>query len=183
MPQFLQSRRERYCQNLNGKLRNQIKCSVILFSDRPSYCYARRYGMNLTNSAFFKCSKYGRVADNNTSYVYWTVHHCNSWRIKDQLDVTCYFNFTSYVLNMFQTLIYLSSGACDCAVELPHLSFCSRFVVCWRFGAAEFEWCPCCRLKDQPATRTPLKLSRTNSTAQSQAPDDGYINVRNMLST
>jgi len=23
------------------------------------------------------------------SYVYWTVHHCNSWRIKDQLDITC----------------------------------------------------------------------------------------------
>jgi len=50
----------------------------------------------------------------------------------------------------------------------------------------------------QPATRTPLKPSRTksptynelrtkdrcgNSTAQSQARDDGYINVRNMLST
>ena len=25
------------------------------------------------------------------SSVYWTVHHCNSWRMKDQLDVTCYF--------------------------------------------------------------------------------------------
>ena len=24
------------------------------------------------------------------SNVYWTVHHCNSWRMKDQLDVTCY---------------------------------------------------------------------------------------------
>ena len=24
------------------------------------------------------------------SYVYWTVLHWNSWRIKDQLDVTCY---------------------------------------------------------------------------------------------
>ena len=23
--------------------------------------------------------------------VYWTVHHCNSWRMKDQLDDTCYF--------------------------------------------------------------------------------------------
>ena len=23
--------------------------------------------------------------------VYWTVHHCNSWRMKNQLDVTCYF--------------------------------------------------------------------------------------------
>ena len=25
------------------------------------------------------------------SNVYWTVHHCNSWRMKNQLDVTCYF--------------------------------------------------------------------------------------------
>ena len=25
------------------------------------------------------------------SNVYWTAHHCNSWRMKDQLDVTCYF--------------------------------------------------------------------------------------------
>jgi len=27
----------------------------------------------------------------NESYVYWTVHHCDIWRIKDQLDVTCCF--------------------------------------------------------------------------------------------
>jgi hypothetical protein len=33
--------------------------------------------------------------------------------------------FTSYVLNMFRTLIYPSSGACDCVVELPHRSSCS----------------------------------------------------------
>jgi len=65
------------------------------------------------------------------------------------------------------------------------------------FGAVGFEWCPGCRLK--LATRTPLQTSHTkspthneprtkttdvvNSTAKSQAPDDGYINVRNMLST
>jgi len=33
--------------------------------------------------------------------------------------------FTSYMLNMFRTLIYPSSGACDCAIELPHWSYCS----------------------------------------------------------
>ena len=41
---------------------------------------------------------------------------------KGQLDVTCYFYFTSYVLNMFRTLIYPSSGACNYSVELPHWS-------------------------------------------------------------
>ena len=35
------------------------------------------------------------------------------------------FYFTYYALNMFPTLIYPSSGACDCVDELPHRSSCS----------------------------------------------------------
>jgi len=38
--------------------------------------------------------------------------------------------FTSSVLNMFRTLIYPSSGACDYSVELPHWSYFSWFDVC-----------------------------------------------------
>ena len=45
------------------------------------------------------------------------------------------FYFTYYVLSTFRTLIYPSSGACDCVDELPHRSSCSQFVVCWSF------WC------------------------------------------
>ena len=45
------------------------------------------------------------------------------------------FYFTYYVLNVFRTLIYPSSGACDCVDELPHRSSCSQFFVCWSF------WC------------------------------------------
>ena len=63
---------------------------------------------------------------------------------------------------------------------------------------AHKKWNKIARVVLQPATRTPLqpttlKLQHAsnqeqydqcgNSTAQSQAPDDGYINVRNMLST
>ena len=51
---------------------------------------------------------------------------------------------------MFQTLIYPSSGARDCSVELPHWSYCSWFDVCWSFGVVGLEWYPCCRLKLQP---------------------------------
>jgi len=75
-------------------------------------------------------------------------------KTKDQLDATCYFYFTSYALNMFRTLIYPSSGACDCSVELPHWSYCSWFDECWSFGVVGLEWYPCYRLK--PATRIPL---------------------------
>ena len=64
------------------------------------------------------------------------------------------FYFTYYVLNMFRTSIYPSSGVCDCVDELPHRSSCSQFVVCWR-----------CRLK--PAKRTPPNTSRNkNSNTQ-----------------
>jgi len=47
--------------------------------------------------------------------------------------------FTSYVLNMFRTLIYPSSGACDYSVELPHWSYCFWFDVCWSFGVFGLE--------------------------------------------
>ena len=59
-------------------------------------------------------------------------------KLKNERPTWCHllFYFTSYVLSMFRTLIYPSSGACDCVVELPHRSSCSQFVVCWRFGVA-----------------------------------------------
>jgi len=64
----------------------------------------------------------------------------------------CVLEFRS-MLNMFRTLIYPSSGACDYSVELPHWSYCSWSDVCWRFGVVGLEWYPCCRLK--PTTRIP----------------------------
>ena len=80
--------------------------------------------------------------------------------LKNKRPTWCHFlfYFTSYVLNMFWTLIYPSSGACDCVVELPHRSSCSQFVVCWRFGAAGFESCPCCSLKQPRYAKEILKV-------------------------
>ena len=120
--------------------------------------------------------------NNCETNVYWTVHHCNSWGMKDQLDVTCYFFFTYYALNMFRTLVYPSSGACDCVDELPHRSSCSQFVACWKFG------CKTNTTKYQPqpnlqhTTNWEQDNGCGNSSTQSQAPEDGYTNVRNMLS-
>ena len=76
--------------------------------------------------------------------------------MKNERPTWCHllFYFTSYVFNMFRTLIYPLSGACDCVVELPHRSSRSQFVVCRRFGAAGFEWCSFCRLKYNCATNT-----------------------------
>ena len=123
------------------------------------------------------------------------------WSLKDKRPTWCHllFYFNSYVINMFQTLIYPSSGACDYSVDLPCWSYCSWFDVCWSFGVVGLEWYPCCRLKHNlqhgyHSNPTTLKLlqhtsnqeqydQRGNSKEYSQAPDDGYINVQNMLST
>jgi len=75
---------------------------------------------------------------------------------------------------MFRTLIYPSSGACDCAVELPHqLGFSLQH------GHHPNPAAP----NLQHTTNREQNDRSGNSTAQSQAPDDGYINDRNMLST
>jgi len=82
-----------------------------------------------------------------TSDVCWTVNHCDSWRIQNQLDRTSYFYFTSWRLNMFRALICPSSGLCDYIAELSHWLFRSWFAVCWSLGADRLGWFPGCRLK------------------------------------
>jgi len=69
--------------------------------------------------------------------------------LKNKRSTWCHllFYFTSYVLNMFRTLIYPSSGACDYSVELSHWSYCSWFDVFWSFGVVGLEWYLFCRLK------------------------------------
>jgi len=103
------------------------------------------------------------------------------------------FYFTSSMFNMFRTLIRSSSGACHSSIASPHwlrvlISTCVGVSV-WLVG-----WYPCGRL--QPATRIPPQPSQTETPThietrmhdqcgdaieESQAPDDGCINVRNML--
>jgi len=96
------------------------------------------------------------------------------------------FYFTSSMLNMFRILIHPSSGACDVSVLSPHwlyvlVSMCVGVSV-WLVGVVST------RIPPQPATP---KLQHTSKqehnqcgdrTEKSQAPDDGCINVRNMLS-
>jgi len=99
------------------------------------------------------------------------------------------FYFTSSMLNIFRTLIHPSLGACDFSIVSPYL------VVCWSFSVVGLEWYPCGKL--QPATRIPPQPSHTETPThietrthnqcgdtieKPQAPDDGCIKVRNMLS-
>jgi hypothetical protein len=108
------------------------------------------------------------------------------------------FLFHYLMLNMFRMLIHPSSGAYDLFVELVHVLYCSGkmcFGVKVLFGWGGVVWYPCSRL--HPATRIPPQPSHTETPThietrthyqcgdtieKSQAPDDGCINVRNMLS-
>jgi len=101
------------------------------------------------------------------------------------------------MLNMFQTLIHPSSGACDFSIVSPHwicvlVSMCFGVSVWLGWGDIRVGG----RLK--PATtQIPPQPSHTETSThietrshdqcgdtieKSQAPDDGCINVRNMLS-
>ena len=128
--------------------------------------------------------------------------------------------FTYYALNMFRTLIYPSSGACDCCCWI------TTSVVLFSVRCVLEIWCgwywvvPVLQAEAvlQSATQALLSTSHTKSPThcasvcntgttqyqphqisntqrtenkttdvviqqqQSQAPEDGYINVRNMLS-
>ena len=87
------------------------------------------------------------------------------------MSLVIMFYFTSSMLKMFRTLIHPSSAACDFSIESPHWS-CVLVSMCvgvsvwlgWDgIRVAGFSQCG-------------------DTTEKSQAPDDGCINVRNMLS-
>jgi len=105
------------------------------------------------------------------------------------------FYFTSSMLNLFQTLIHPSSGACNFPFVSPHWS-CVLVSMC--VGVSVWlGWGGICVAQFQPATQIPPQPSHTetpthiktrthdqcgDTKGKLQAPDDGCINVRNMLS-
>ena len=65
----------------------------------------------------------------------WTVHHCDNWRIENQLDATCYFIVLLLAQHVSGTTMPISRLWC----WLPHWSFRSWVAVCWRLGAVRLE--------------------------------------------
>ena len=82
------------------------------------------------------------------------------------------FYFTSFILNMFRTLIHPSSGACDFSIVSPHWS-CVLVSMC--FGVS--VW-----LVVVVSVWQAEHNQCGDTIEKTQAPDDGCINVRNMLS-
>ena len=101
--------------------------------------------------------------------------------MKDQIDVTCYFFFTYYVLNMFRTLIYPSSGACDCVDELPHRSSCSQFVVCLSFWCGRFLVVFVLQAEASPPNNSRTKSSNTQRTENKTTDVVIHQHIRKLL--
>ena len=74
----------------SGQIQKCILGTSLLMkvTERRLECKAEPCGFFLIYSV---CKILFSGCSTRSTYVYWTVHHCNSWRIKDQLDVTCYF--------------------------------------------------------------------------------------------
>ena len=98
------------------------------------------------------------------------------------------FLFRCFMLNMFQMLIHPSSGACDLFVDLFHGLYCSGTM-----RVSVTVWCAirmqaeaCIRMAHHTVTPTRIVPEQYNpwnrSTNKSQAPEDGCINIWNMLS-
>jgi len=120
-----------------------------------------------------------------TTYVYWTVHHLDSWIKIDQLMSLALF-FAQHVSN-----VSTSSGACDCVWVYRSGSMCVGVTVWFGWGGVV----SLCRLRHclslhndttppQPNhTVTPTYIEPERYThTQSQAPEDVCTSIRNMLS-
>jgi len=89
------------------------------------------------------------------------------------------FHFTSSVLNMSRTLISSSSGDCDYSIVSAHWS--CVLVSVWLGWDTDTNPTSHTETPTHIETRTYNQCGDTIE--KSQAPDDGCINVRNMLST
>ena len=104
--------------------------------------------------------------------------------LKNKRPTWCHllFYFTSYVLNMFRTLIYPSSRDWDYFVELPHWSDFSWFDVCWSFGVVELEWYLSCSCASACHTdTTPHRNSNTHRTKNNTTNVVIHQNSRKLL--
>ena len=73
------------------------------------------------------------------AYVYWTVHHLDSWIKIDQLDVTCFISlFTAQHVSNVSTSIFRSLRLICWVISCVVLLW---YDVCWCYGVVRLGWC------------------------------------------
>ena len=86
------------------------------------------------------------------------------------------FYFTPSMLNMFRTLIHPSPGVCDFSIVSPHWSCVLQAEAC------NTDTTPTSHTETPTHIETRTHNQCGDTIEKSQAPDDGCINFRNMLS-
>ena len=89
------------------------------------------------------------------------------------------------MLNMFQTLIHPSSGACNFSIVSPHwlcVGVSVWLVSIWQAEACHTDTTPTSHTETPTHIETRTHDQYGDTIEKLQAPDDGCINVRNMLS-
>jgi len=120
-------------------------------------------------------------------YVYWTVHYFDSWIKRHQLDVTCFIIslFNAQHVSDVNTSILRSLRLICWVISLVVLLW---FDVCWCYFVVWLWWHTDTTPPQPNHNVTPTHIEPeqynpwNNSTNKSQAPEDGCINIRNMLS-
>jgi len=118
-------------------------------------------------------------------YVYWTVHHLDSWIKMDELDVTCFIIslFNAQHVSDVKTTILRSLRLICWVISWVVLLW---FDVCWCYIVIWLWWCGIRIPHRHNVTPTYIEPEqynpRNNSINKSQAPENGYTNIRNMLS-
>jgi len=89
--------RESYTENVGSCLSRCISITVhwpvSSFRTPRWYQYVNRLYISIPFGVTLRCKSMLSAAHNTILFwsdVYRTVHHCDSWRIRDQLDVSCY---------------------------------------------------------------------------------------------
>jgi len=90
-------------------------------------------------------------------YVYWTVHYCDNWRIKNQLDATCYFIVlligSTWFGHYYAHHQELATMMLITTLVLSFLGWCMLEVRCGWAGVVSGS---------RPATQTLLQPNRTS---------------------
>ena len=96
-----------------------------------------------------------------SSYVYWTVHHLDSWIKIDQLDATCFIIslFNAQHVSNVSTSILRSLRLISWVISWAVLLW---FDLCWCYGVDPLGWCgihmqtsACIRIPHHPSQTTP----------------------------
>ena len=141
-----------------------------------------------------------RTVNNVTFYVYWTVHHLHSWIKRDQLDVTCFIisSFNAQHVSDVNTSILRSLRPICWVISWLYWSGSMCVGVTLWFGCGgvvsvrRLRHCFSLHTDTTPpqpnhnVTPTHIEPEQYNpwynSAHKSQAPEDGCIDIRNMLS-